>query len=224
MKALQTNNVGQAKRIGQISDSEIINRVVQGEKSLFEILMRRYNQSLYRVIRSYLSHEQDVEDVMQDTYLKAYEKLGQFQGISSFATWLIRIGINEALMRLRKNSKQSKSLTGFSNQPSGTSVQMEGNHPEKTFINNEMKLIIERAIDSLPDKYRTIYIMKEIEDMDFEEISYCLDLTHNNASVRFHRAKAMLKEALLSLSSQSDIFTFGNYRCDRIVNKVMILV
>ncbi|MGH2643781.1 MAG: sigma-70 family RNA polymerase sigma factor, partial [Chitinophagaceae bacterium] len=94
------------KKVSEISDVEVARRVIQGEKELFEILLRRYNQLLYRVIRGYLSDEKEVEDIMQDTYLHAYEKLQQFRGDASFSTWLIRIGINEALGRIRKLKKQ----------------------------------------------------------------------------------------------------------------------
>lgn len=203
-------------------DNEIAYRVVQGEKELFEILMRRYNQSLYRVIRSYLSHEQDIEDAMQDTYIKAYEKLQQFRGASSFSTWLIRIGINEALMRLRNTAKQQRSLNGLSNETTDVrSIQMQNGHPERKLIQNEIRQILEKAIDNLPEKYRAAYVMKEVEDMEFEAIGICLGITSNNVQVRLHRAKKILKESLYELSSQAEIFTFGNHRCDSLVSAVM---
>ena len=91
----------------RITDNEVIKRILLGEKELFEILMRRYNQTLYRVIRGYTSSESDIEDIMQEAYLKAYEKLDQFRGGSTFSTWLIRIGMNEALQKLRKKSRYS---------------------------------------------------------------------------------------------------------------------
>lgn len=204
------------------TDEEIVEYVLQGEKVLFEILMRRCNQSLYRVIRSYLSHDEDVQDVMQETYLKAYEKLRQFRGVSSFSTWLIRIGINEALMRIRSKNKQLRSLNELSDEILPLRVpEFRLEDPEKILMQSEMRMILEKAVDNLPEKYRVVYVMKELEDMKFEEISACLHITENNVKVRLHRAKSLLKESLYRYSSGAEIFTFGSTRCDELVGRVM---
>lgn len=215
MEAFQTNNDGLA------TDEHLVRRILQGEKALFEILMRRYNQSLYRVIRSYFTHDEDVEDAMQEAYLKAYEKLQQFRGASSFSTWLIRIGINEALMRIRANRKHTGSLNAFSDEPPKRQVIRLTDGPEQKMIQYEMRMILEQAIDKLPEKYRVVYVMKEVEDMKAEEIAACLNITENNVKVRLHRAKALLKESLYRSSSGADVFTFGNARCDLLVGEVM---
>jgi RNA polymerase sigma factor (sigma-70 family) len=203
-------------------DTAIIKRIVAGEKELFEIILRRYNQKLYRVIRSYLKDADDIQDAMQDTYLKAFDKLYQFQGNSSFSTWLIRIGINEALQRIKKNKvislNHTHDLTDTKVIQLPASKQM---NPENSAINKETKKLIEAAIDELPEKYRTIYILKEIEGMDNAAIGDCLELDENNVKVRIHRAKNLMKDALLKLSSDSEIFEFGNSRCDAMVNYVM---
>lgn len=210
---------------GKMPDSLVIKRVLSGEKELFEILMRRYNQTLYRVIRSYLKDDADAEDAMQEAYLKAYDKLQQFKGNSAFSTWLIRIGINEALLRIR-SLKKTKSLYDTEEDGIQTekvlqipdSTQM---NPEKKIINKELTTLIEQSIDQLPPKYRTIYMLKEVEGMDNEQIAQCLDITPGNVKVRLHRAKELLKNAIYERSTDTEIFEFGTSRCDRIVNTVM---
>jgi RNA polymerase sigma factor (sigma-70 family) len=207
----------------QLPDSAVVSRILSGEKVLFELLLRRHNQKLYRVIRSYLRDHQDIEDTMQETYLKAFNKLDQFRGDSGFSTWLIRIGINEALQRIKKN--KNKSLQEFS-ADSGSQEHLQlpdprEMNPEKIAIGKEMKNLIESAIDTLPEKYRLIYVLKEVQGMETAEMCACLGITENNAKVRIHRAKILMKERLLQLSSDAEIFEFGNSRCDSLVNKIM---
>jgi len=223
----------EAIRIGdfnnyKISESEIVKRVLSGEKELYEILIRRNNQKLYRVIRSYILDDAEVEDIMQNAYLKAFEKIYQFKHGSTFATWLIRIGINEALGRLReKNKLVNLSASSLENKPN-TILEIpdsDQSNPEKRIIMNEAKQLMERAVDSLDVDYRTVYMMREIEEMTMAEISECLDISVSNAKVRFHRAKNMLKEKLYSISSDSsDLFGFGFSKCDNISDRVMNII
>lgn len=207
----------------KIQDEIVVRRVLSGEKELFEILLRRYNQTLYRVIRGYLHDEDDVEDAMQDTYLKAFDKLQQFQGKSAFSTWLVRIGINEALLRIRR-LKQSRSMVLHEADAKEEIVNVSDNiemTPEKLAIHHETRQLIEKAIDQLPEKFRVIYILKEIEGMKNEEIAHCLEISTPNVKVRLHRARTLLKDSLYRISADSEIFEFGNSRCDRLVEGVM---
>jgi RNA polymerase sigma factor (sigma-70 family) len=206
-----------------LDDSSIVHRIVAGEKELFEILLRRHNQRLFRIIRSYLKDSDEVQDAMQNAYLKAFDKLHQFQGSSSFSTWLIRIGINEALQRL-KNIKREKVIylnphdvgEGLLNQ-----IQDKQIGPEKKMMQQEGKQLLEKAIDNLPEKYRVVYMLKEVEGLPTDEVCESLGLTESNAKVRLHRAKSLLKESLFQLSATSDVFEFGNTRCDAVVKFVM---
>ncbi|WP_266205066.1 RNA polymerase sigma factor [Pontibacter kalidii] len=206
-----------------LTDEAIVSRVLARETSLYELLMRRHNQKLYRAIRSYLKEEQEVEDAMQDTYLKAFEKLHQFRCDAQFSTWLIRIGINTALAKLRER----KRIFPFSllvDQPEDISnliTQINFMNPEHIAIQQEVKQLLEKAIDSIPEKYRIIYTLREVEGMPLSEITECLDLSESNVKVRLHRAKAMLKESLFKLSENCNVFEFGNKRCDGIVERVM---
>lgn len=218
MEAIKLNDI----TIGKMSDSEIIRRVLGGEKELFEILMRRYNQTLYRVIRSYMTVEGDVEDAMQEAYLKAYEKLDQFKGTAAFSTWLVRIGMNEALQKIRKNKRIF--FIDEHAEASGRIFLLPDNgqmNPEKNVIKHETRLMVEKSIDQLPEKYRVIFMLHQVEGMNNTEISAALDLTESNVKVRLYRAKKMLKEELFKQSVDVSAFEFGNCRCDRIVQFVM---
>ncbi|AKD04150.1 RNA polymerase sigma factor [Pontibacter korlensis] len=206
-----------------ITDAAVVSRVLAGEVSLYELLMRRHNQKLYRVIRSYLKQEQEVEDVMQDTYLKAYEKLYQFRSDALFSTWLIRIGINNALARLREQKRLI--AAHLVDQPEDFSYLLNqittSMNPEQLAIKQEVKQLLEKAIDSIPGKYRVVYMLHEVEGMPITEVAKCLDLSESNVKVRLHRAKLMLKESLLKLSASRDVFEFGNKRCDAVVAHVL---
>lgn len=218
MKALQSDRFS----LNKLPDTTVVERVLKGEKELFEILLRRYNQRLFRIIRSYISLEDDVQDVMQEAYVKAYTKLEQFNNEASFSTWLIRIGINEALQFLRKSKRRStnygptESLESIFQLPDTNQMS-----PEKQVIRNETRLLVERAVDLLPEKYRVVFVMHQVEGLSNPEIASCLQLTDSNVKVRLHRAKTMLKDELFKTTHDASIFEFGNYKCDLMVEEVM---
>jgi len=211
----------------KISEKEVIKRILLGEKELFEILLRRNNQKLYRVIRGYIKDDTEIEDIMQNTHLKAYEKLYQFKQSSTYSTWLIRIGINEALARLKEKGKVYNLNNQSQTFESNTILEMPDKNqlnPEKRIIQDEMRQLLESTIDSLDTKYKTVYILKEIEEMSIKEISECLHISISNVKVRNHRAKNILKEKLYGLTKNKNIFEFGFSRCDRITENVMSLI
>lgn len=220
MKAIAINDFNNQK----IKESEVILRILKGEKELYEILVRRNNQKLYRVVRSYLKDEAEIEDVMQNSYLKAYSKLYQFKLEASFSTWLIRIAINESLKRLKEKGKVY-TIQDFPKDTTQIPVleipDTKRLSPQDLMIQKETKLVLENAIDALELKYRTVYILKEIEELSLKEIAQILNITVANVKVRSHRAKAMLKEKLYELSSDTSIFEFGFNRCDRITEQIM---
>lgn len=208
----------------KIKESEVIKRIIGGEKELYEILVRRNNQILYRIIRSYLKDGAEIEDIVQDTYVKAFTKLYQFKLESTFSTWLIRIGINESLARLKEKGKLNHLNQQSGNLKSNTILEIpdcKQLSPQDKMIQNEAKQLLEKTIDSLDSKYRIIYIMKEVEEMSLKEISIALGLTVANVKVRLHRSKKMLKEKLYEVASDKNIFEFGFNRCDRITENVM---
>jgi len=207
----------------KISDEEVIKKVLAGEKAFYELLMRRYNQKVFRVISGYLSNTEDVADVMQEAYLKAYQKLYQFNFNSAFSTWLIRIAINEALGKLRQDGKYVKfsASTEYIETKIMEVPGAEQHNPEHQLINAETKIMLEKAILGLPSKYRVVYMLREIEGMSVREIGDCLQLSRVNVKVRFHRAKKMIKEKLYSLSATTDPFEFGFKKCDALVERVL---
>ncbi|MGM5470014.1 RNA polymerase sigma factor [Flavobacteriaceae bacterium LMO-SS05] len=220
MEAIQINDFNNHK----INEEEVIKRILAGEKELYEILVRRNNQKLYRVIRSYLKDEANIEDTMQNTYVKAYTKLHQFKLQSTFSTWLIRIGINESLALIKEKGKLFH-LNEQSNTITGKTVleipDTKNLNPHDKMIRNEAKHLLENAIDQLDSKYKVVYMLKEIEELSLKEIAVALDLTVSNVKVRLHRAKDMLKEKLFEISNDKNVFEFGFSRCDRITESVM---
>ncbi len=220
MKAIKIGDYRDYK----LSDSDVVARVLSGEKELYEILLRRNNQTLYRVVRSYLKEQEDIEDIMQNTYLKAYEKLYQFKHNSKFSTWLIRIGINEALARLKAKGKYFTLQNSNDNSINDRILEIPDAgqvNPEKNIIRQEAKQMLETAIDKLDIKYKNVYILREIEGMSIAEVSDCLKLSNSNVKVRLHRAKAKIKENLYESTSKNELFEFGLSKCDYLVEKVM---
>ena len=220
MEAIKINDFNNHK----IQESEVIKRIISGEKEFYEILVRRNNQKLYRVIRSYIKDEAEIEDIMQDSYVKAFTKLYQFKLESSFSTWLIRIGINEALARLKEKGKLYHLNGQFNDLKNSKVMEIPDDkqlNPQDKMIRNEAKQLLENAIDHLGTKYKTVYIMKEVEDMSLKEIAESLDLSIANVKVRLHRSKEMLKEKLYEITNDKNIFEFGFSRCDRITENIM---
>jgi len=208
----------------QLTDVEIVQRVIAGEKQLFELLLRRNNQKIYRVIRSYLKQTVEIEDVMQDTYLKAYGKLHQYKHHSEFSTWLIRIAINEALGRIRKKGKLRQIDTQGEQSKLSQIISINKKQemsPEKIMIQKEGKLLIEKLIDLLEPKYKVAFILKEVEGLSIKEIADSLELTESNVKVRLHRARTFLKDKILEIELNNEVFEFGSTSCDKIVERVM---
>lgn len=206
------------------SDEEIITKIISGNADLFAILTQRYNQQLFRVVRGYLRNEQDVKDVLQSAYLKAFKNLKQFRGDARFSTWLIRIAINEALKKLKKkkNISDLKDVTNHRN-----SDQIEARNfstPETKMIQNDMNKHLEKAIDTLPPKYRSVLIMREIEQLSTEETAETMEISRTNVKVRLHRAKKMLSEELTDMLDEIDLFSFKGENCNRMTRRVLSLI
>lgn len=211
----------------KIKEGNLIKRILSGEKELYEILVKRNNQKLFRVVRSYLNDEVEIEDIMQNSYLKAFAKLHQFKLESSFSTWLIRIAINESLVRLKEKGKLYHLNEQLDNLKRKTILEIVDHNqlnPQDKMIRNETKQLLEKAIDRLDIKYKTVYIMKEVEEMSLKEIGNALDLTVANVKIRLHRSKKMLKDVLYEVTNAKNIFEFGFSRCDSVTENVMKLI
>lgn len=204
-----------------ISDHEIITRVLGGEKNLYALIVRRYNQRLYRIAMSIINDDTEAEDVMQVTYISAYENLGKFAFKASFSTWLTQILINESLLRLKKRGKSIHMNDDIMDKEIYQQHRIEVQTPVAKMLNTELKLALEEAIRQLPEKYRTVFVMREIEDMNIAETQDCLDISAVNVKVRLNRAKILLRESLSEFYKKDDILHFHLSRCDKMVEQVM---
>ena len=203
------------------SDNEVINRILQGEKNFYAVIVRKYNQRLYRVGMSILNDDAEVEDVMQVAYINAYESLGKFAFKSSFATGRTRIMINECLLRLKKRGRTI--IMNDNNMENEIHRWNAGENetPVAKVLNAELKTILDDAILKLPEIYRTVFILREVENMNVAETQECLAISEVNVKVRLNRAKTMLRELLTNYVRKEDILHFHLTRCDRIVEHVM---
>ena len=205
-----------------LSDEDVVKRVVGGEVALFEILMRRYNRRLFRVIRSIVTNDLEAEDITQDAYVRAYEHLDQFEGRARFSTWLTKIAIYEAYARLRRNDSQKlDSISSLGGQE--LEVKAKGRDPEQQIYDGELKMVLEKAFDSLPDDYKSVFMLREIEGMSTAETAECLGISEDNVKIRLHRARGFLQRELYSLAGANAnvAFQFLGARCDRVVAKVL---
>ena len=206
----------------ELKDEEVVQRVLAGETALFEILMRRYNQRLYRISRVILRDDAEAEDVMQDAYVRAYEHLNQFAGKAAFATWLTRIAIHEALARKRRRSRMEE-LDAFPENGDVMSIlKSSAPTPEARTAQAETRQMLEEAIDRLPESYRTVVVLREVEEMSVAETAASLGVTDGVVKTRLHRAHAMLRRDLYSRARgrAADLYQFHAVRCDRVVKAV----
>jgi RNA polymerase sigma-70 factor (ECF subfamily) len=199
-----------------ISDEEIVVRVTQGEKDLYEKIIRKYNQRMYRIGMSIVNDPEEVEEIMQSAYIKAYEHLPEFQFKSAFSTWLTRILINESL-RVKKRKQQVQVFDGSETQ----TEDMPEESPIQKVMNKELRTILEKSLEQLPEKYRLVFIMREVEDMSIHETMDCLHLSESNVKVRLNRAKEMLRDSISHHYKTEELYDFHLSRCDRIVKNVM---
>jgi RNA polymerase sigma factor (sigma-70 family) len=204
--------------IGNLSDKQIIDEIRNGNIEMYRILIKKYNQRLYRTALSFNISNDDCDDILQQTYIRAFEKLHQFQGEALFSTWLTKILINECLMLKRKEKNE---LGRKENLKLVTSSNALHQTPEYNFMQNELKIILEKEINILPEKYRQVFLLREVEGMSVKETSQLLGVTETNIKIRLHRAKSLLKESLSKKINYKEAFTIGNERCDNIADRVM---
>ncbi|HYM78579.1 MAG TPA: RNA polymerase sigma factor [Candidatus Dormibacteraeota bacterium] len=205
-----------------LSDEEVVERVLAGDAALYEVVMRRYNTRLYRVARAIVKNDGEAEDVMQDAYVRAFQHLGQFEGRAKFSTWLTRIAVHEALARARKARRFEDWDDMNENMQNEIGVAPLTSNPESETAAVEMSKILEQAIERLPEQYRAVVMMRDVEEMTTAETAECLSLTEENVKVRLHRAHGMLRKELYANAKISavDAFPFHAPRCDRVVANV----
>ena len=199
----------------------------QPDPAAFEALMRRHNQVLFRTARAILRDDAEAEDAVQEAYVQAYRSLGDFRAEAQLSTWLARIVVNEALMRLRKRKRRADIVPM---QSGATAVELEqipdsdmGKGPETSAARSEMRRLLEAQIDALPDTYRTVFVLRAVEELSVEETAAILDIPAATVRTRFFRARSLLRESLAQKIDVAceDAFSFAGERCDRIVARVL---
>ena len=202
-----------------LSDEAIVSRVRAGEVALFELLMRRNNQRVYRAARAILRDDSEAEDVMQDAYGRAYEHLGEFEARARFSTWLTRIAVHEALARVRRRGRfasiDSQSEESMSAHPASS--------PEQQTSDLEMRTVLESAVGQLPDEFRSVFVLRAVEGMSGAETAECLGIPEETVKTRLHRARGRLRELVLDSIEPvvPRLYEFHLSRCDRVVAAVL---
>ena len=219
-----------ATRVGSAaspSDEELVARVRAGEVHLYEVIIRRHNQRLYRAARAILRDDGEVEDVLQEAYLAAYRSLSSFEQRARFSSWLTRIVVNRALDRRRARGREF-APTPLVDEAGGRRDAAPGWHrasedPERQTARHELASLLESAIDELPAAYRAVYLLREVEGLDTMETAASLGIAINTVKTRLHRARGLLRERLRrDLDGvAADAFPFGATRCDRLVAGVL---
>ena len=204
-----------------LPDEVVVARVLEGHVSLFEVLMRRHNERLYRAARAIVRDEAEAEDVMQQAYVNAYAHLRQFDGRASFATWLTRIAVNEAISRARRRGRYES----FDDQDPAFDVcpMSAANDPERQAFAHEMTVILESAIDTLPDGQREVFMLWDVEGLSTAETASSLGVSEEVVKTRLSRSRAALRRDLYDRvgAIAPGSLTFLRPRCDRVVAAVL---
>ena len=205
-----------------LSDEEIVYRVRAGETALYEVIMRRYNQRLYRIARAILHNDGEAEDVMQDAYVRAYEHLDQFAARAPFATWLTRIAVHEALARLRGRNRIQSLDDTEDNGDQSMQIPSKSPDPEQSASGAQLRGLLEEAVLDLPEHYRIVIMLRDIEELSTAETADALDLTEHNVKIRLHRGHGMIRSWLFERigAGAKEAFPFMGVRCNRVVEGV----
>jgi RNA polymerase sigma-70 factor, ECF subfamily len=218
-----------------LSDAEIVERIRRGDVQLFELLMRRHNQRLYRLVRSIVRQDAAAEDAAQEAWVRAFTHLDQFEGRATFSTWLLRIGVHEAYACLRR-ARRLVPLEGISAGRPGRDEAMDEGHaedvvgssvvadsPEWLAERAELRRILVHVIDRLPRPHRLVFVLRDVEGLSTAETAAALGMSDENVKVRLHRARASLREELERAvgAEVSQVFGFDGARCDALVDAVM---
>ena len=202
-----------------VDDAELARRIAGHDEAAFECVMRRNNAALYRVARAILKNEADAEDVLQESYLAAYRHVGEFRAEAKLSTWLTRIVVNQALGR-RRSRDRAGTVVPFSEPEE---LDQADSSPEQSTTRAEFRRLLERKIEALPLAFRTVYVLRDIDELSGAETAECLSITEATVRSRLFRARGLLRESLsreLDMAA-ADIFHFGGEHCDRIVAGVL---
>jgi RNA polymerase sigma-70 factor (ECF subfamily) len=203
-------------------DDSLVSRIRAGETACFELLMRRHNERIYRTVRAVLGDDADVEDVMQQAYISAYQHLGAFEGRARFSTWMTRIAINEAYARLRKRQR-CEPAAWEDDDAMADEPEAAGPSPEQIAARREMQALLERAVDTLSVPNRTVFVLRSVQGLSTAETADCLKISEEAVKMRLHRANEALRLWLAAEigGTVHEAFRFYRPRCDAVVGHVM---
>lgn len=206
-----------------LPDVEIARRIAAGDERALQLLMRRYNQKLYRTARSILKDDAEAEDAVQDAYVLAWRAIGGFRGEAKLSTWLVRIVANEAIGRLRKRARRAEVI--HLNGETGHEVE-DMTAPELTeqgAVRSEARRLLEAGIDALPDAFRTVFVLRALEELTVDEAAQSLGIPEATVRTRYFRARGLLRESIAREidGAFEDAFSFDGARCDRIIERVL---
>lgn len=206
--------------INKLSEEEIIQRILAGEKPLYELIVKRFNPTLYKIGRSYNFNHQDTQDLMQDSFIDAYKNLKQFEGRAHFKTWIIRIMLNNCYRKKEKLSFKNELTTDFNE----NAKPMFSNTQYNTLNNiqsRELGHIIENALATITENYRIVFSLREINGLNVAETAELLGISEANVKVRLNRAKTILRNKIELAYSNVELYEFNLQYCDAIVINVM---
>jgi RNA polymerase sigma factor (sigma-70 family) len=206
------------------SDFEILERILNGDIALFEMLIRRYNALLYKLGRSYNYNHADTQDLMQDTFINAYENLSKFESRSSFKTWIVKIMLNNCFRKKQKSGFKNEVVKEINDKSIPMFSNDEHTDPGKPFSNKELSNIIENALNKIPLDYRMVFSLREINGLSIHETAESLNISEANVKVRLNRAKTLLKKEIEKTYTPADIYEFNLKYCDAMVEKIMALI
>lgn len=198
-----------------LSDESVIQKILEGDTAVFEILIRRYNTAIYRIGRMYGFNHHDTEDLMQDTHVAAYTQLASFANRSSYKTWLSRIMINKCIYKLKYGYFRNEIPNEQVYESNPATIQTE-----QTMLNRELSSVLEKSLESIPVIYRSVFVLREVQGFSIAETAELLDITPVNVKVRLNRAKNLLQKQLEQFYSANEIYSFNLIYCDNIVNRV----
>ena len=230
MQTLELGKEGALRTAPGWAETDLVEAARAGNGAAFEAIMRRHNRLLFRTARAILKDEAEAEDAVQEAYIKAFSKLSTFAGKASLSTWLVRITVNEALSRRRGGSRRFEmdefdELQDLGAEKGGSALGAadQRDTPESCAARGEIRRLIEQAIDELPQHFRTVFVLRAVEEFSVAETASCLDIPQDTVKTRFHRAKQALRQALDRRldSVLAETFPFAGRRCDRIVAQVL---
>jgi RNA polymerase sigma-70 factor (ECF subfamily) len=210
-------------RYDTLDDTELVRRARANDRLAFREIIQRHNRRLYRLVRSMLKDEADAEDAVQEIYLHAFARLGEFRGESALSTWLTRIAVNEALMRLRCRRETAELTEETMSATIVTFPLPVGQNPEEVAARSQISRVLEAAIDELPDGFRTVFVLRTVEQLSTEETAAALGIPEDTVKTRLFRARRLLRTAIGDqfASALTGVFPFAGARCARITEAVM---